>query len=74
MGLAFGMYVLNAFGGMLGDVKLELITPFKHFDPNFIISNGTYDVPRVMISLAFVVISVAGSYLLYTRRDIHSAV
>lgn len=74
MGLAFGMYVLNAFGGMLGDVKLEMITPFKHFDPNYIISHSAYDLPRVMISLAFVVISVAGSYLLYARRDIHSAV
>jgi len=74
MGLAFGMYVLNAFGGMLGDAKLEMITPFKHFDPNYITSNAAYDFPLVLVSVAFIVISVAGSYLLYARRNIHSAV
>jgi ABC-2 type transport system permease protein len=74
MALAFGLYVLNAFGGMLGDVKLEVITPFKHFDPNYIINNGAYDMPLVLISVSVIIISVAGSYLLYTRRDIPSAV
>lgn len=73
MGLAFGMYVLSAFGGMLGDVKLELITPFKHFEPNYIISNAAYNLPLVAISLAYIVISVAGSYVLYTKRNIQTA-
>ena len=74
MGLAFGMYILNAFGGMLGDDKLEIITPFKHFDPNYIISNDSYDFPVVLISLFFIIGSIVGSYLLYTRRNIPSAV
>ncbi len=74
MGLAFGMYVLSAFSGMLGDVKLELITPFKHFEPYYIISNAAYNLPLVLISLAYIVISIAGSYVLYTRRNIHTAV
>lgn len=72
MGLGFGMYVLSAFGSMLGESKLELLTPFKHFDPNYIIKNGTYDVPLVMISVVAILISMAGSYWLYTRRDIPS--
>ena len=74
MAFAFGMYVLSAFGGMLGDVKLELITPFKHFEPNYIIQHAAYDLPLVMISLSFIAVSVVGSYLLYVRRNILSAV
>lgn len=74
MALAFGMYVLNAFAGMLGDVKLELITPFKHFDPNYILSNAAYDLPLVLITVAAIVISVVGSYMLYARKDMRSAV
>jgi ABC-2 type transport system permease protein len=74
MGLAFGMYILNAFGGMLGDDKLEIITPFKHFDPNYIIKNAAYDFPIVLISFTLIILSIAGSYFLYTRRNIPSAV
>jgi len=74
MALVFGMYILSAFGGMLGEEKFELITPFKHFEPNYIITNAKYDLPLVLISFSFIVISVIGSYILYMRRNIPSAV
>ena len=72
MGLAFGMYVLSAFGGMLGESALEKITPFKHFSANDIISNQAYNWPLVTISLVAIVIAVVASYVLYNRRDIPS--
>ena len=74
MALAFGMYVLNAFGDMLGENTIENITPFKHFDPGYIIDNGSFNLPLVSISLVVIVISFAGSYLLYRRRDIPAPV
>ena len=74
MGLAFGMYVLSAFGNMLGESVLEKITPFKHFDPHYILDHAAYDLPLVSITLAVILVSMVGSYLLYTRRDIPSAV
>ena len=74
MALGFGMYVLSVFGDMLGESVLEKITPFKHFDPNYIIQHGAYDLPLVLISVAVIVISLVGSYLLYTRRDIPAVV
>jgi ABC-2 type transport system permease protein len=74
MALAFGMYVVNAFSGMLGDAKLELITPFRHFEPTYILSNSAYDTSLVMISIIAILISVVGSYVLYSKRNIHTAV
>lgn len=73
MALAFGMYVISAFGSMLGDVKMELITPFKHFEPNYIITNSAYDLPLVMISVSVIIISIVASYILYAKRNITSA-
>jgi len=70
LGLGFGTYVLNAFSGVIGDVKLELLTPFKHFDPSYIIDNGALDTPLVLLNLAVSLLSLALSYWLYTRRDI----
>ena len=74
MALAFGMFVVNAFSGMLGDSKLELINPFKQCDPNYISANAAYDTPLVLISVSVILISIVGSYMLYQRRNIHTAV
>jgi ABC-2 type transport system permease protein len=74
MGMVFGMYLLNAFGGMLGEDKLSYITPFRHFDPSYVIRNGRYDLQLVLISVAIIILALGGSYLLYLRRDIPTAV
>ena len=74
MALAFGMYVLSVFGNMLGKSTLEKVSPFKHFEPNYIIQHEAYDLPLVLISVSVIVISLVGSYLLYARRDIPTAV
>jgi len=74
MALGFGMYILSVFGDMLGESNLELITPFKHFDPNYIIQNRAYDIPLVLLNASVIVISLASSYVLYVRRDIPAIV
>jgi ABC-2 type transport system permease protein len=70
LGLAFGAYILNAFSGIFGDIKLEYITPFKHLDPSYIIKNATYNIPLVVLNVAVTLVSLAVTYWLYTRRDI----
>lgn len=74
MALAFGMYVLSAFGGMLGEDSLDVLTPFKHFEPNYIIKNGAYDTPFVLLNVAVTLVAIVGSYVLYQKRNIHTAV
>lgn len=74
MALGFGMYVLSVFGDLLGEHVLEKITPFKHFEPNYIIQNAAYDLPLVLVSVAVITLSLLGSYLLYARRDIPAVV
>jgi ABC-2 type transport system permease protein len=70
MGLVFGLYILSAFSEMIGDDILSKITPFKHFEANYIVANGAFDVPLVLVSVSLIIISVVGSYVLYTRRNI----
>ena len=70
LGLGFGMYVLNAFAGIFGDVKLEYLTPFKNLDPAYIVQHKGYNLPLVLISIAVIVASLAISYWRYIRRDI----
>ena len=73
MALVFGLYILNTFGGMIGDRNLEILSPFTHFDASYILKNAAYDTPLVLISVSVIVISIVGSYVLYDRRNISSA-
>ena len=74
MALAFGMYLVNAFGGMLGDETLEYISPFKHFEPNYIINHSAYNIPLAGVSVIVIILAIASSYVLYSKRDINAAV
>jgi ABC-2 type transport system permease protein len=70
LGLAFGAYILNGFSGIFGDIKLELITPFKHLDPTYIVQNAAYNTTLVLLDVAIILVTVGVSYWLYNRRDI----
>jgi len=70
LGLAFGMYILSAFSGIFSDVALEYITPFKHLDAPYIIANGAYNTPLVLLNVTVSLVALAVSYWRYTRRDI----
>lgn len=72
MAFVFGFYVLSAFGGAISDDKISYFTPFKHFEPSYIIENVSLDMPKASISLVLIIISVVVSYILYKRRNIHS--
>jgi ABC-2 type transport system permease protein len=70
LGLAFGAYILNGLSGIFGEIKLELITPFKHLDPTYIVQQASYNTPLVLLDVAVILVTIGVSYWLYTRRDI----
>jgi len=74
LGLGFGMYVLSAFSGLEGASTLELITPFKHFDPLYIVQQNSYDPPLVLLNVSVTLLSLVASYWRYIRRDIPAVV
>jgi ABC-2 type transport system permease protein len=74
MGLVFGLYILNAFGAMIGEKNLEVLSPFKHFSPSDIIINQAWNLPLSALSAVIIVISITASYALYLKRNIAAAV
>lgn len=70
LGLGFGAYILAAFSGIMGEIKLEYITPFKQLDPISIANKGSFNTPMLLINVAVTVIALAVSYRLFLRRDI----
>ena len=70
LGLGLGMYVLGAFGDMLGDVKLEWLTPFKYFKASDLVQRGAYDTGFLVLNFAIVFVALAFAYWRYLHRDI----
>lgn len=72
MGLAFGLYTLNALRAIVGGKTLGLLSPFYHFDPGYILANGTYDTPMIVLDFCVIAVACVASYYLYLKRNIHS--
>jgi len=73
MALSFGMYIISAFGAVFEQDKLSYITPFKYFDPNYLVINGNYETKMIYICIGVIIISLISSYYLYIKRNIHYA-
>lgn len=54
-----------------GDVT-RYITPFKYFDPDYIIKNGGYERSFIIISLVIIMVAMITSYRIYDKKDIHA--
>lgn len=73
MALAFGMYIISATAGIIGEDRLSYITPFKYFEPNAFIIEGGYDPVMVIICSVIIVVSLSAAFVLYNRRNIRTA-
>jgi len=72
MGLGIGLYVLSSLGYMLSSRLFHIITPFSHFSPTYILTEGSYDWSLVWISFIVIIVSLTGTYFFYQRRNIAS--
>lgn len=72
MGAVFGLYILSTFGRSLKIEFLEYINPFSYFDNAIIAAEGKYNMVFFVINIAFVIVAITASYILYKRRDIKS--
>jgi len=72
MALGFGMFIVSSLGKMLSSEFLDVLSPYNHFDPGFMLIDGTYDLIPTIISIIIITTSLFASYFLYLRRNIAS--
>lgn len=72
MSVGFGLYMLSALGSILDFKLFYILSPYAHFDPNYILINTTYNWSLALISIALIVITLPLSCILYQRRNIAS--
>lgn len=68
----FGFFIISALGSVIGDKAVRYISPFKYFDTAYIIKNASYETSFIIVEIIFIIATIAASYLVYTKKDIHA--
>jgi ABC-2 type transport system permease protein len=69
----FAFFIIGTLGEIIGNETVRYFTPFKFFDPIYIINNGHYETKFLLIEIAFIVVAITSSFVIYIRKDIPSA-
>jgi ABC-2 type transport system permease protein len=68
----FGLFIVNMISSIIKEDLLRFITPFKYYDSQYIIKNGAYETPYVILEIIIVAAAIGVSYWIYSKKDIHS--
>ncbi|MDH3943508.1 MAG: ABC transporter permease [Anaerolineae bacterium] len=70
--LLLGTYFLSILSDLNQDFEfIKYISPFKYFNPALILRDSGLDMNYVWLSLAIIVICIAGAHFTYSRRDLY---
>ncbi|MCI1956231.1 MAG: ABC transporter permease [Oscillospiraceae bacterium] len=72
LGMVFGLYAVGALLAQKSDDPARYLSPFRYFDFIWIIRNGTYETSYLITGAVVAAVSIAASYLVYNRKDIHA--
>jgi len=68
----FGFYILGSLGSFLGEERVRYLSPFRYFDSAYIIEHAAYETSFVVVGIVFIIAVIAGSYLVYIKKDVHA--
>jgi ABC-2 type transport system permease protein len=70
----FAFYIIGAIGDVLENVEVRWASPFRYYDYIYIIKNTSYETKYVLFSSIFVIAAIVASYVVFVKKDVHSAV
>lgn len=72
LGTVFAFFFISMFGSAIGDNNLRYMTPFKFYDPAYIIRNANYETSFILLEVGFITLAITSSYIIYVKKDIDS--
>jgi ABC-2 type transport system permease protein len=72
LGIVFGFYFIGALIATGKNDGSRFISPFKYFDNSYIMKNSSYEAPYLIAGAVIVIVTIAASYFIYGRKDIHA--
>jgi len=68
----FVFYVIGIFDSIIGSTAVRYLTPFKFFDNQYIIKNGSYEPAFLVVEVVFLAAAIIAAYYFYLKRDIRT--
>jgi ABC-2 type transport system permease protein len=68
----FGLYILGSLESIIGEERVRYFSPFRYFDPAFIIKYAAFESSFIIVGIVFIIAAIACSYLIYLKKDIHA--
>lgn len=72
LGSVFAFFAIGMFQKIIDDNAIRYITPFRYFDTSYIIKNSSYETSFIIVSIMIIIVSIALSYMIYSKKDIHA--
>jgi ABC-2 type transport system permease protein len=72
MSVVFSLFVMNLMQAILDEPWLRYLSPFQWFDKTYIFDNTSYEWPMLGMWALVTIVSLAGAYVVFTRKDIHA--
>lgn len=70
----FAFFIVGSVGSVVDSEVSRYFTPFKYFDPRYIVQHGFYEMRFVGLAVVIIAAAVALTYLLFNKKDINSGV
>jgi beta-exotoxin I transport system permease protein len=70
----FAFYIIGAIGDVLQNVEVRWVSPFRYYDPAYIITNQSLETKYLLVEAVFVVVALVATYVIFVRKDIRQSV
>lgn len=68
----FGGFIISAVANIIGEEILNYIAPMKYFAPNYVFSNGAFEIKYVITAIVVIFVSLGTSFIKYKNSDIQA--
>jgi ABC-2 type transport system permease protein len=72
LGIVFGFFFIEALIGTGKNDWTRFVSPFKYIDIFYIIKYSSYELPYLITGSIIIIMAIAASYIIYTKKDIHA--
>ena len=71
--IVFAFYIIGMLDSVLGVSKVRYITPFKFYDLLYVMKNNSYEPKFLILEAVYIVVLLTLTFVIFNKKDTHSA-